>query len=167
MGLQTIHDKVAEKLGPAVPSSLGARGVNDLTTFPRYVWLEDDGATYDGPGTTGGTTKILHDRVQPVDVHIWGADRAQCELLEGALISALRQAVLGKNYSPKGARWLPSSDVTSGEVLVVRVTIQVPVPEIQLPLTLPAEQAPAGDTNTSVEVTPAVTEVLTLDPVGS
>lgn len=142
---EDAHDNIKELLQYVAPSFLGKKKVNDLAAFPRYTWFPVT-CTFGQPSRTQGEPHSLSDAPQLFEVHIHGADYNQCWRLLSALTTATRAVTNGLNYKLSGAEWMPSSEVTSGEVLVVQVSVILPVYESVLPTVAPANtQAPTWD----------------------
>jgi len=136
---------IAELLQYVAPCELGKKTVNNLAAFPRYSFVPTT-VSFGQASRTQGEPHTLSDAPQLFEVHLHGADYNQAWRLLSALVTATRQVQNGLNYKLGGGEWLPSSEVTSGEVLVVQVSATLPVYESVLPTEAPADtQAPTWD----------------------
>ena len=169
MSLREMHDATAAALVHVAPSSLGEEHIHAHATPPRYVWVPAQ-RRYRPARKTQGNPRANAEADQLVQVHIWGVDVDQVELLEAALIEALKrpEVLNGMSFELQAGEWLPTSAVTSGRVLVVPILLPQRIPAVVLPTTAPADPlAPVFDAVTSVEVTPTtLTETFDLDPPG-
>lgn len=169
MTIKAFHDVVEAALVNVAPSYLGRRYIAEHATPPRYVWVPA-ARRYIPPRRTQGVTRASTEALQLIQVHIWGKDHDQAELLESALITALRlpEVCNGANYELQAGDWVDPSLVTAGEVLVVPLVLPVKVPRVHLPTVAPADPLnPICDAVTSDEVTVAlVDELVSFAPVG-
>ncbi len=169
MSLRELHDAVALALVHVCPSLLGEEHINALAAPPRYVWVPAQ-RRYGSARRTQGNPRANAEATQLVQVHIWGVDYDQVELLEAALVAALKlpEVLNGMNFELQAGDWLTASVVTKGRVLVIPILVPMRVADVHLPTVAPADPLnPTFDAVTSDEVNGvSLTETLDLDPPG-
>ena len=77
---------------------------------PRFVFIPKSHEFKPNEDLTtprDGLTKTLLSRYQSIELHCWGVDTDQCELMEAGAITALRKILLN-NYRPSGSEWIPA-----------------------------------------------------------
>jgi hypothetical protein len=125
---------------------------------------------YGAARRTQGNPRANAEATQLVQVHIWGVDYDQVELLEAALVAALKlpEVLNGMNFELQAGDWLTASVVTKGRVLVIPILVPMRVAAVHLPTVAPADPLnPTFDAVTSDEVNGvSLTETLDLDPPG-
>lgn len=169
MSLTALHDAAALALVNVCPSLLGEEHINAHAAPPRYVWVPAQ-RRYGAARRTQGNPRANAEATQLVQVHIWGVDYDQVELLEAALVAALKlpEVLNGMNFELQAGEWLTASVVTKGRVLVIPLLVPMAVPSVILPTAPPADPLnPTFDAFTSDEVDGVLlTETLDLDPPG-
>lgn len=134
--------------------SIGKKGRALNVAPPQYYIFpinEDYGAPQGAGG--GGNPRILHTRPVELEFHSMGADFGPTEVLNQALITAIRQVMNGANYKLGRATWVDPDNLEMCPALVLPVTLNFGLPQASLPT---VQGAPVGN---AVYQTPTVTQV--------
>lgn len=135
------------------PTTYGAQNVSREAKPRRWVWVPVS-ETFGAPDPNGS----LHKRLVSVQIHSWGLTEGECEAMQAAVVTAIRRTVNGRRYGLGNAQWTERMDAHRGTALVTTLTIELPMPEIALPL----EGTTIGDltfeevTITDAPITPEV-----------
>ena len=144
---------VTPLLAPWGPTSYGAQSVAREAGPRRWVWVPVSEAFTAAEFRNGDLAK----RVASVQIHSWGLTEAECEAMQAAVVSAIRQVLGGKRYSLSSAQWTERKDAHRGAALLTTLSIDLPMPRIALPLTTSIEAATLQ--TVEIEAAPITPEV--------
>lgn len=121
---------VAPQLEAWGPTTYGAQNVPRAEKPRRWVWVPISETFAAAEFRNGDLAK----RLVSVQIHSWGLTEAECEAMQAAAITAIREAVGGKRYNLSSAQWTTRQDSHRGAALVTTLTIELPMPRVTLPL---------------------------------
>lgn len=144
---------VAPKLDAWGPTTYGAQQVWREAKPRRWVWVPIS-ETFGAAEFRNGD---LAKRLVSVQIHSWGVTEAECEAMQAAVVSAIRQVLNGKRYNLTSAQWTTRQDAHRGSALLTTLTLELPMPRVTLPLGLAIEDSTLGTvTVDDAEITPEV-----------
>jgi len=112
------------------PTTYGAQQVWREAKPRRWVWVpvsETFGASEKADGS-------LAKRIVSVQIHSWGLTENECEAMQAAVVSAIRDVLNGRRYGLSNAQWTERLDAHRGAALVTTLSIELPMPRVALPL---------------------------------
>lgn len=121
---------VAPQLEAWGPTTYGAQNIPRVEKPRRWVWVPIS-ETFGAAEFRNGD---LAKRLASVQIHCWGLTEAECEAMQAAVITAIREAVGGKRYNLSSAQWTTRQDSHRGAALVTTLTIELPMTPVSLPL---------------------------------
>jgi hypothetical protein len=156
-GLGVVIDRIQELIAVFAPIYRKRSDIEQHTAPPRYVWYPQDEEVTGArtPAAQAGAPRRLHDRIVTSEVHIWGRDSDEVEMMQAALFSCVRIVMRGQQYAPGKATWVPSGDNQLGVCLVQYLTLWIGMPEMVLPMTKrPAKDKPPTGSPADVGLEP-------------
>lgn len=121
---------VAPKLDAWGPTTYGAQQVWREAKPRRWVWVPIS-ETFGAAEFRNGD---LAKRVASVQIHSWGLTEAECEAMQAAVVTAIRQVLNGKRYNLTSAQWATRQDSHRGAALVTTLSIELPLTPVSLPI---------------------------------
>lgn len=142
-------------LNYVAPISIGKKGKSLNVGAPQY-FVYPLNERYEGSQGAGGSgnPRALHKRLVDLEFHSMGADFGSTEVLNQALVTALRQVLNGANYVLGQATWVDPDNLEAFPVLALQVTLVLVLPQALLPTT---QGTPVGN---------AVYQTTTVNQVG-
>lgn len=135
------------------PTTYGAQNVPRAEKPRRWVWVPISETFAAAEFRNGDLAK----RLVSVQIHSWGLTEAECEAMQAAVVSAIRQVLNGKRYNLTSAQWTTRQDAHRGSALLTTLTLELPMPRVTLPLGLAIEDSTLGTvTADDAEITPEV-----------
>lgn len=121
-------------LNYVAPISIGRKGKSLNVGAPQY-FVFPIRERYEGTQGAGssGNPRALHTRLVDLEFHSMGADYGSTEVLNQALVTALRQVMAGANYQLGHATWVDPENLEAFPVLVLPVTLVLVLPQALLP----------------------------------
>lgn len=113
------------------PSSIGANVVDRVVRPRRWVWVPTTETSAAAEKRDGSLSTSL----AVVEVHMWGLTEGECRAMQAALVLAVRIVLGGRRYSRGTSRWVERQDAHRGVALVCPLTLELPMPRVELPLT--------------------------------
>jgi len=132
-GLQTVIDDIHTQLAGFGTWLQGANQLSAQVPSPRWVWVTLGGPT-DPPLAPGADPQPIGTRHIRCEVHCWGGTYEEAELMQAALLTAIREQGNGM-IIPVGERDIEPNTDDGGYVIVQTFDVDVMVPRMVLPLT--------------------------------
>lgn len=154
LGAPVLGGAPGTPLNYVAPISVGKKGKSLNVGAPQYFVFPLN-ERYEGSQGAGssGNPRALHTRLVDLEFHSMGADYGSTEVLNQALVTALRQVLAGANYKLGQATWVDPENLEAFPVIVLPVTLVLVLPQALLPA---AAGVPVGN---AVYQTTTVTKV--------
>lgn len=148
---QVMPDVVAEV--PAVMHELSTRALPENASPPRIVWVPSRDRWEAGqkrPRGGGSTGKSLATCRAGLEVHCWGASRADAWTLVKAVVRALRRRIGPEPFLfIEGGMWLSTGQMTQGEAYALAISVALDVPALPAPTTTTITDAALDSTRST------------------
>jgi len=122
---------------------------------PVFTWVVRGGPTRP-PMVNYGEPQRIYDRLVRVEIHIWGRDYAEAEMMQAGLLTALKDVVGVVNEDVLSEQHFePDGLNVNGYVIVQAIQQRIGVPRMKLPLAQPGViDAKRTKTITSIALEP-------------
>ncbi len=113
----------------------GATAIGDPDSPPRIVIVRRTGGRSARPVGTGSQLgqKTLQGDAFLYEAHLWGASEGDADQLRAALLTAIRSAMNGPNYTDDGHRVIDTPRTGLGFALSQSFSLYMPLPLVALP----------------------------------
>lgn len=140
--IDALHDAIMPDVVAAIPtatSEVSTRGLPEHASPPRVIWVPGDdewAAPQKRPRAGYATGRSLATCMAGVDLHCWGATRADTWVLVRAVVRSLVTRLGGADGVSRirRGRWISvTGAVTHGEAYVLSIAVALDVPALPDP----------------------------------
>lgn len=143
-GLYDVFLGCSARLAHVATGAFGAHLEGRIAAPARYVWVPT-GDRFDLSGGAGRGAKMLHTQLAGVDVVITGRTYGETEGLRAALVTALREELVGPAYELGQATWKKTEEMDASWECTQAIVIRLPLYRMDLPSSGPTPVAPGID----------------------